>query len=75
MRVQGPGTNEFKQSYWLKALNWSPRPFNEGPRPKIGKLSEAKPTWHLFWRDNQLVCTKKQSAKTRAHDLENQESG
>jgi hypothetical protein len=21
-RVQGPGTNEFKQSYWLKALNW-----------------------------------------------------
>ncbi len=23
MRVQGPGTNEFKQSYWSKALNWS----------------------------------------------------
>jgi hypothetical protein len=22
-RVQGPGTNEFKQSYWSKALNWS----------------------------------------------------
>ncbi len=21
--VQGPGTNEFKQSYWLKALDWS----------------------------------------------------
>jgi hypothetical protein len=24
-RVQGPGTNEFKQSYWSKALNWSQR--------------------------------------------------
>jgi hypothetical protein len=21
---------------------------------------EAKPTWHLFWRENQLVWTKKQ---------------
>jgi hypothetical protein len=20
---EGPGTNEFKQSYWSKALNWS----------------------------------------------------
>jgi len=23
MRVQGAGTNEFKKSYWSKALNWS----------------------------------------------------
>jgi hypothetical protein len=37
-RVQNPGTNEFKQSQWLKALNWSPRPLDEGPRPKSGKL-------------------------------------
>ncbi len=33
-RVQGPRINQFKQSYWLKALNWSPRPLDEGPRPK-----------------------------------------
>jgi hypothetical protein len=32
--VQGPGTNEFKQSYWLKALNWSPRPFDEESKSK-----------------------------------------
>jgi len=23
MSVQGAGTNEFKKSYWSKALNWS----------------------------------------------------
>jgi hypothetical protein len=23
MRIQGPGTNEFKQSYWSEDLNWS----------------------------------------------------
>jgi hypothetical protein len=39
MRVQGSGTNEFKQSYWSKALNWSQgRPLDEGPRPKSDKL-------------------------------------
>ncbi len=32
--------------------------------------------WHLFWRENQLVRTApKKSAKRRAPDLENQESG
>jgi len=35
-RVQGSGTNKFKQSYWLKALNWSQ--LDEGPKPKSGKL-------------------------------------
>jgi hypothetical protein len=49
MRVQGSGTNEFKQSYWSKALNWSQgRPLDEGPRPKSDRQIEAKPTWHLF---------------------------
>jgi hypothetical protein len=38
MRVQGPRTNEFKQFHWWKALNWSPRLLDEGPRPKSGKL-------------------------------------
>jgi hypothetical protein len=73
MRVQGPGTNEFKQSYWSKALNWSPRPLDKGPRPKSGKLrlnlhgtgSGGKINW--FGPNN--------SAKRRAPDLENQESG
>jgi hypothetical protein len=36
---------------------------------------KAKPTWHLFWRENQLVPGPKNSAKRRAADLENQESG
>jgi hypothetical protein len=36
---------------------------------------EAKPTWHLFWREKQLGRTPKNNAKRRAPDLENQESG
>jgi len=36
--VWGPGTDEFKQPYWWKALNQSPRPLNEGPNPKNDKL-------------------------------------
>jgi len=47
----------------VKSFKLAPRPFDEGPRPKSGKLSEAKPTWHLFWRENQLVWIKKHSAK------------
>jgi hypothetical protein len=38
MRIQGPGTNEFKQSYLSKASNWSSRPIDKGPTPKSGKL-------------------------------------
>jgi hypothetical protein len=34
MKVQGPGTNEFKHFYWSKALNWSQGFLDEGPRPK-----------------------------------------
>jgi hypothetical protein len=34
MRVQGPGTNEFKQSYWSKALNWSQDQFRGGSKTK-----------------------------------------
>jgi hypothetical protein len=56
MRVQGLGINEFKQSYWSKALNWSQSPLDKGPRAN----SDAKPKWHLFWRENQLVGTKKE---------------
>jgi hypothetical protein len=48
-----------------------PRPFHEGPRPKIGKL---RLIWHLFWREINWLGPK-DSAKRRAPDLENQESG
>jgi hypothetical protein len=73
MRVQGPGTNEFKQFYWLKALNWSPRLLDKGPRQKSGKL-------RLNLRDTcsggKIIWFRpKNSAKRRAPDSENQESG
>jgi len=44
------------------------------PIPKSGKL-RLKPTLHLFWRENQLIQTQKNSAKRRAPDMESQESG
>jgi hypothetical protein len=56
----------------VQSLNWS-QGF-KGPRPKKWPI-EVKPTWHRFWKENQLVLTKKNSAKRRAPDLENQESG
>ncbi len=33
--------------------------FRRGFKTKKWQI-EAKPTWHLFWRENQLVQTKKQ---------------
>jgi hypothetical protein len=54
-------------------LSISPKAFRQGSKTKKWQI-EAKPTWHRFWRENQLVQTKK-SAKRRAPDLENQESG
>jgi hypothetical protein len=62
MRVQDPGTNEFKQSYWSKALNWSPRPYRQASKTKKWQI-EAKTTWHRFWRENQLLQTKKKLLK------------
>jgi hypothetical protein len=71
MKVQGPGSNEIDQSYWLmRAINWTPWPLDEGPRPKSGKsrlnlhgtILEAK---SIGW-------DQKNRAQRRAHDLENQ---
>jgi hypothetical protein len=67
MRVQGPWINEFKKSYWLKTLNWS-KAFKQKAKTKKWQI-EAKPTWHMFWKDNQLGHTKK-NAKWRALNLE-----
>jgi hypothetical protein len=35
-----------------------PRPLDEVARPKKWQI-EDKPIWHLLWRENQLVGTKK----------------
>ncbi len=50
-----------------------PKSFRQGSKTKKWQI-EGKPICHLFWRENQLVWTKN-SAKSRAPDLENQESG
>jgi len=51
---------------WIQAIllvesfKLVPRPLDEGSRPKSGKL---RLIWHLFWRENQLVRTKRQCWK------------
>jgi hypothetical protein len=39
-----------------------PKAFRQGSKTKKWQI-EAKPTWHLFWRENQLVRIKKMVAK------------
>ncbi len=73
MRVQGPGTNEFKQSYLLKALNWSPRPLDEVQDQKSGKLRLNLHGTYFGEKINWFGP--KNSTKRRAPDLENQKSG
>jgi hypothetical protein len=78
MRVQGPGTRDqwIQAILLVKSFKLVPRPLDkQGSKTKKWQI-EAKPTWHLFWRENQLVRTqKKNNAKRRAPDLENQEWG
>jgi hypothetical protein len=38
-----------------------PEAFKRGSKSKKWQI-EAKPTWHQFWRENQLVGTKKTDA-------------
>jgi hypothetical protein len=73
MRVQGLGTNEFKQSYWLKAFKLVPRSSDEGPKPKSGKLTLNPHGTYVGGKINWLGP--KNSAKNRAPALKNQESG
>jgi hypothetical protein len=42
----------------VESFKLVPRPLDEGRRPKKWQI-EAKLTWHLCWRENQLVQTKK----------------
>jgi hypothetical protein len=44
----------------VESFKLVPRPLDECPRPKSDKLSLI---WHLFWRENQLVGTKRQCLK------------
>jgi hypothetical protein len=44
---------------WIQAILLVPRPLDKGPRPLDKWPIEAKPTWHLFWRENQLGRTQK----------------
>jgi hypothetical protein len=38
MRVQGPGSNEIEQSYWMRVINWTHSLLDKDQRPKSGKL-------------------------------------
>jgi hypothetical protein len=38
----------------VESFKLVPRPLDKGPWPKKWQI-EAKPTWHLFWRENHLV--------------------
>jgi hypothetical protein len=38
---------------WIQAILLVPRPLDKGPKTKKWQI-EAKPTWHLFWRENQI---------------------
>jgi hypothetical protein len=55
----------------VKSFKLVPRFGDEGPRPKKWQI-EVKPTWHMFWRENNWF-TLKTSAKRKAFDLEKQE--
>jgi hypothetical protein len=61
------------KSYWSKALNWSQGLLGEGPRPKSDKLRLNLHTPILEGKS--IGSDPKKSAKRRARDLENQESG
>jgi hypothetical protein len=75
MRVQGPGTNEFKQILLAESFKLVPRPLNQGPRPKSGKF-EAKLTYMALVSEGKSIGSdQKNSAKRRAPDFENQKSG
>jgi len=53
MRVQF-GVQQNRAILLAESHKLNPRPLDEGPRSKSGKI-ETKPTWYLFWRENQLV--------------------
>jgi len=71
MRVQGPGSNEIEQSYWMRAINWT-HGFSVQDQRKVAKcmlnlhvtILEEKP----------FGSNPGKELKRRAHDLKNQDA-
>jgi hypothetical protein len=86
MRVQGLGFNEIEQSYSLRDIKLNCELFDEGPRPKSGKLRLNLHGTILEAKINQLVGTQinviylgsnelnEDLKGERAHNLENQDA-
>jgi hypothetical protein len=55
----------------VRSQKLDPRALDEGPMTKKWQI-EVKPTWHLLWKENQLVRTKEQNLEG-IHDFKNQE--
>jgi len=69
MRIQGLGSNEIEQSYWLVAIKWTHELWMKVEDQKLTNQNYMAP----FWKENQLVQTKKKE-KRRVHDLKNQDA-
>jgi hypothetical protein len=53
---EGPRSRD-QATLLVESFKLVPRPCDDSPRPKSDKL---RLIWHLFWRENQLVGTKRQ---------------
>jgi hypothetical protein len=73
MRFQGRRTNYIQAILLVKSFKLVPRSLDEGPRPKSGKLRLNLQGTCFGGKINWFGP--KNSAKRRAPDLENQESG
>ncbi len=73
---EGPGSNEIEQSYWMRAINWTPWPLDGESKTKKWQI-KGKTTWHHFGRKFDRFKPpnkkkKKKLIKRRAHNLKNQ---
>jgi hypothetical protein len=74
MRVQGTRANEIEQSYWMRAMNQTPWPLDEGRRPKSGK---SKLNLHGIIVKGKSFGSNPQKKRVKrdiAHDLKNQDA-
>jgi hypothetical protein len=55
---EGPRSNKMEHSYWSRPINWTPKAFRWGSKTNWGGIYMAP-----FWREIQLVWTKKWSSK------------
>ncbi len=56
---EGPGSRDqcIQAIFLVESFKLVPSPLGEGPRPKS---ENWRLIWHLFWRENHLVGTKRQ---------------